>query len=446
MVILALKLYLVFVVLVLLVYAVRHFIFTVNRTVGEQRLYYQDIHDSDLPTVSVLIPMYNEKLVAKDILNAMVSVTYPKGRFEVIPINDHSTDTTGEILDEYALKHPMIKPLHRHKEDDQRGKQAALNEAMQIATGEIIVVFDADYIPQKGCLRDLAVSFIDPEVGAVMGRVIPYNLRPGAPRPVETDPEDTVPDDPKKKKKRKRNLLTRLLDLERTGGYQVDQQARHNLQLMPQYGGTVGAFRKKLVIELGGFDRRVLAEDTDLTYMLYTRGWKVLYANRVECYEQCPEEWRNRRNQIYRWSRGHNHVLFKHFFSVLDSRYLSFREKFDGMLLLCLYLIPFFILTGFADSIVLFFLGEMQIVEWIFIFFFVAGYNTFGNFAPFYQIGSGALLDGSIQRVRLLPFLLFYFIQNIWTINQGLFRAVIDRLGNREVLWDKTERAKSTNQ
>jgi cellulose synthase/poly-beta-1,6-N-acetylglucosamine synthase-like glycosyltransferase len=54
---------------------------------------------------------------------------------------------------------------------------------------------------------------------------------------------------------------------------------------------------------------RVLAEDTDLTYLLYNRGWKVVYANRVECYEESPENWSTRMTQIYRWSRGHNQVL-----------------------------------------------------------------------------------------------------------------------------------------
>ena len=181
-------------------------------------------------------------------------------------------------------------------------------------------------------------------------------------------------------KNTEKNLLTRLLDLERSGGYQVDQQARHNMMLVPQYGGTVGGFRKSIVDSFGGFDTRVLAEDTDLTFLLYTRGWKVSYANRVECYEESPENWISRSTQIFRWSRGHNHVLFKHFFAVIRSPYLRFAEKFDGLLLLCLYLIPFFILSGMIDSMILFFLGEMQIIESIFVFFFVAGYrgNTYG--------------------------------------------------------------------
>jgi cellulose synthase/poly-beta-1,6-N-acetylglucosamine synthase-like glycosyltransferase len=274
MVVLILKAYLLFVVGTMVVYSIRHFIFTLNRLFYEQRIYYQDIIDSDLKSLSVLIPMHNEEKVATHILDLLLETDYDLDKLEIIPINDFSNDRTREILDEYASKYAAIKPLHRYEGD--RGKPAALNAAMERASGEIIIVFDADYLPPKGLLKSIAVCFNDPEVGAVMGRVIPINTG--------------------------KNILTRLLDLERTGGYQVDQQARYNLKLMPQYGGTVGGFRRKEVMELGSFDTRVLAEDTELTYRLSINGWKVLYANRAECYEEAPEEWSVRARQIRRWS------------------------------------------------------------------------------------------------------------------------------------------------
>lgn len=411
-VVLILKIYFVFVIFAMVVYAVRHFVFVSNRMFGEQRIYYQDILDSELPSVSVFIPMHNEENVAANVLDLLIKADFPKEKLEIIPINDNSTDKTAEILDEYASKYPQIKVLHR--KSDERGKPVALNDAIEMAKGEIVIIFDADYLPPKGILRDIAVSFSDPEVGAVMGRVVPVNTN--------------------------KNLLTRCLDLERTGGYQVDQQARYNMRLIPQYGGTVGGFRRELIRSLGGFDPAILAEDTELTFKLFIRGWKVVYANRVECYEESPEQWQIRARQIQRWARGHTQVMFKYLLPLLKSKELAFREKFDGSLLLCIYAVPFILLTGLMNSVALFFLGEMEILSNTMVFLFLGAYNTFGNFASFYQIGIGAVLDGATYRIRLLPFILFNFFFNMWYTSLGFISGVADQVIKRKATWHKTER------
>ncbi len=411
--ILILKIYLIAIILIITMYALRHFLFTLNRAFGEQRLGYQDIIDTDLPSVSVLIPMHNEEKVAENILNALLNADYPQERLKIIPIDDNSSDGTREILKSYHFRYShLIKPLFRES-SQKRGKPSALNNALQIAKGEIIIVFDADYIPPRGIIRDLTTSFLDPEVGIVMGRVIPLNIS--------------------------KNFLTRLFDLERIGGYQVDQQARYNLKLIPQYGGTVGGFRKDLVLRLGGFNPKILAEDTELTIKAYISGVKVCYMNRAECYEEAPETWNARAKQIRRWSRGHNQVMFRYLIPLIKSPYLSLREKIDGVFLLCVYLVPPLFLLGLIDSIILFFLGEMQILSSSFLLF-LSAYNTYGNFAPFYEIGLGAILDGVTYRIFLLPLLLFSFFFNMWYSSLGFFDSLIDLITGRDPTWHKTER------
>ncbi|WP_371381304.1 glycosyltransferase family 2 protein [Sporomusa aerivorans] len=407
-----LKAFLLFTVAIMAVYSIRHFLFTLNRLFGEQRLYYQDIIDSDLPTVSVLIPMHNEEKVAAHILERLLKSDYDQDKFEIIPVNDFSQDGTRNILDYYASRHAFIKPIHRYS--GERGKPAALNDAIVQASGEVIIVFDADYLPPSSILKDIAVCFKDPEVGAVMGRVVPVNT--------------------------KTNLMTRLLDLERSGGYQVDQQARYNLGLLPQYGGTVGGFKRSVVVGLGCFYTDILAEDTELTYRLSLNGWKILYANRAECYEEVPETWEVRARQIRRWSRGHNSVMFRYFLAVLKSPYLSWRERFDGILLLIVYSVPVVLLLGLASSVLLFFLGQMQIFSGLGFLLFIGAYSTFGNFAPFYQVGTACLLDGTSQRILLLPLLVFNFFFNMWYIAKGFADAVIDAITLRKSNWHKTER------
>lgn len=407
-----LKGYLIFTVILMIVYAIRHLLFAYNRTFGRQKLYYNDIYSSRMPKISVLIPMHNEEQVLHYVLDSLLNCDYDRDRLEIIPINDNSTDRTKELLEEYHAKYEFIRPLHR--DCPNRGKPAGLNDAMAIATGEIIIVFDADYRPATDMLKQLAIAFADPSVGAVMGRVIPFNAN--------------------------HNLLTRLINLERSGGYQVDQQARYNMGLLPQYGGTVGGFRKDVLLEMGGFNPAVLAEDTELTFRLYTHGWKVIYANSAECYEETPETWEVRGRQIRRWSRGHNNVMFRYLLPVLISKHMNWKEKLDGILLLLVYAVPFLLALGQLDAIALFFMHEMNILSGWWVLLFIGAYCSFGNFAPFYEIGSALTMDGIKNEIYLLPLIMYNFYFYMWTISLGFLDSIVDLLTGRQVVWAKTIR------
>lgn len=407
-----LKGYLIFTIILMIVYAVRHLLFAYNRTFGRQKLYYNDIYSSRMPKISVLIPMHNEEQVLHYVLDSLLKCDYDRDRLEIIPINDNSTDRTKELLEEYHAKYEFIRPLHR--DCPNRGKPAGLNDAMAIATGEIIIVFDADYRPATDMLKQLAIAFADPSVGAVMGRVIPFNAN--------------------------HNLLTRLINLERSGGYQVDQQARYNMGLLPQYGGTVGGFRKDVLLEMGGFNPAVLAEDTELTFRLYTHGWKVIYANSAECYEETPETWEVRGRQIRRWSRGHNNVMFRYLLPVLITKQMNWKEKLDGILLLLVYAVPFLLALGQLDAIALFFMHEMNILSGWWVLLFIGAYCSFGNFAPFYEIGSALTMDGIKNEIYLLPLIMYNFYFYMWTISLGFLDSIVDLLTGRQVVWAKTIR------
>ena len=404
--------YIIFVIIVMLLYTVRHFFFTIVRLLGRQRLYYNDIVTSRMKHISVLIPMHNEEKVLDTVLTALLECDYDADRLEIIPINDNSTDKTREMLDEYHRKYEFIRPLHRNCAD--RGKPVGLNDAMRMARGEIIIVFDADYRPARSMLKQIALAFEDPQVGAVMGRVIPYNTN--------------------------KNMLTRLINLERSGGYQVDQQARYNLRAIPQYGGTVGGFRRDFLLSTGGFNPKVLAEDTELTYRLITNGWKVVYANSAECYEESPESWNVRGRQIRRWARGHNEVLFRYLIPTITSPYLNLFQKIDGLFLLFIYAVPVLLLFGWGVSLALFFLGRMDIFGGWWVLLFLGVYNAFGNFAPFFEIGAALIIDGLPGEALLLPLMMFNFFFYMWNISLGFFDAVVDIVTGRGVKWDKTIR------
>jgi len=401
------------IVSIMMVYALRHVLFTLSRMFGRQRHPYVDIDSADWPKVTVFIAAHNEEQVIAGCIEALLKSNYPVAQLKIVLVNDRSQDATTAIIDDYAARFPeRITPFHRTS--GKAGKAAALKNALVLAEGDIAIIFDADYVPGRGLLKQLVAPFFDPEVGAVMGRVVPINVGT--------------------------NLLTRLLDLERSGGYQVDQQARMNLRLVPQYGGTVGGVRLSAVASVGGWHDDMLAEDTDITYRLMLNGWKTAYTNRSECYEEVPEDWKVRIKQVKRWSKGHNQVLARYWFKFATSPYLSWRERLDGMLLLMVFVVPPMLLLGWLLAVILYFFNAGSLLTSLIPVFALMAYGTMGNFAAFYQIVVAVLLDGNRRRLRLLPFNLLGFFVSLFSISGSVASLMIDRVLKRDMVWDKTVR------
>jgi cellulose synthase/poly-beta-1,6-N-acetylglucosamine synthase-like glycosyltransferase len=412
---LVLEVFLACVVAVICAYAARQYLFTFNRLFGRQRHPFLDVRTADWPTVTVLVPAHNEEAVIGDALSALLASDYPSDRLTIVPINDRSTDNTALIVDTFAAQFPeRVVPLHRP--DGGQGKAAALAAATNVTKSDIIVVFDADYLPSKGLIKRLVAPFFDPEVGAVMGRVVPQNAG--------------------------RNLLTRLLDLERAGGYQVDQQARMNLSLVPQYGGTVGGVRRAALEHVGGWRTDTLTEDTDLTIRLVVEGWQIVYENRAECYEEVPETWPTRARQIDRWARGHNEVMRRFALTIVRSP-LPLQQRIDGLLLLGVYVLAPLMMLSWLATLFLFYMGRMTALP-VAAVLAIASYATMGNFAAFFEIAAALRLDGNRERVRLLPFLGLGFFVSLVTVSL----AAIPRFRPRgsapmPPTWHKTPRCRA---
>ena len=401
------------IVIIMMIYGVRHMIFTINRLVGEQRHPYLDISIAQWPMITVFIAAHNEEKVIAGCIEALLNTDYPIDRLKIIPVNDRSQDSSARIIDSYVERFPgRISPFHRVS--GKAGKSAALKDALAFSEGDIAIIFDADYVPGRGLLKQLVAPFFDPEIGAVMGRVVPINV--GS------------------------NLLTRMLDLERSAGYQVDQQARMNLRLLPQYGGTVGGVRLSAVEAVGGWHDDTLAEDTDITFRLMLNGWKTVYTNRSECYEEVPEEWRIRIKQVVRWAKGHNQVMARYWWKFATSSYLTLAQRVDGLLLLFVFLIPLIMLLGWVIALSLYFLNAGSLLTELIPVFALLIYGTLGNFAAFFEIVVAVLVDGNRRRLRLLPFNLLGFFISLFAISRAVWSLAMDGLLKREMVWDKTVR------
>jgi cellulose synthase/poly-beta-1,6-N-acetylglucosamine synthase-like glycosyltransferase len=231
--------------------------------------------------------------------------------------------------------------------------------------------------------------------------------------------------------------------MERMGGYRVDQEARNTLGLIPQFGGTVGGFRNSIMQRLGGFDEKMLTEDTDLTFHIVLLGYKIRYVGEAECYEEAVESWPAYWKQRHRWARGHIQVCMKHVFNVLKSKRLNHREKIDGVLLLNVYFVPVVTFFSFFISICLMMLGAPQLVTSTWFFVPITFYSFVGNFAPFFEICIGAYLDNRSRTQWLAPFLFFAFVYNLLICTKASFDILVGKLLGRKQDWAKTSHSGS---
>jgi cellulose synthase/poly-beta-1,6-N-acetylglucosamine synthase-like glycosyltransferase len=191
---------------------------------------------------------------------------------------------------------------------------------------------------------------------------------------------------------------------------------------------------------VGGFDGNILAEDTELTFRLRLQGWRVVYANRAECYEEVPQTWPVRIRQIRRWAIGHTQCFMRFAWKMLTARGIHPLERIDSVMLLGVYLIGPLLALAFADSFFLFFCGCLTVVSAFLMTFAIIAFNAVGNFASFFQIGTAVLLDGSGERVRLLPLNVLNFALSIVVVTEALTTHAVLRVFGRRTIWHKTDR------
>jgi len=159
------------IVSVMLIYGVRQILYAFTRVLRTQRYPYEGLQQAQWPDITVFIAAHNEDKVIADCITALLQTDYPKDKLRIVPVNDRSEDKTELIIDAYALLYPeLIQPFHRR--DGKPGKAAALKDAMRF-TRAISHSFLMPITRHHLALRQLVAPFFDPEVGAVMGHVVP---------------------------------------------------------------------------------------------------------------------------------------------------------------------------------------------------------------------------------------------------------------------------------
>ncbi len=232
-----------------------------------------------LPRVTVQLPVYNERFVVAELLDAVCALRYPRHLLQ-IQILDDSDDATRIILERIvAEKQALGEPVEYIRRPTRTGyKAGALQAGLRRASGELIAVFDADFTPQPDFLDQVVHYFTDPSVGLVQTRWTYRN--------------------------RNASILTRLQAILLDGHFVFEHGARSRSGRFFNFNGTAGVLRKAAIEDAGGWQHDTLTEDTDLSYRAQLRGWKFLYASHVEAPSELPTDMASFQVQQYRWAKG----------------------------------------------------------------------------------------------------------------------------------------------
>jgi len=236
-------------------------------------------HFSNLPRVTVQLPIFNEQYVVDRLLDAVCRLAYPKDKLD-IQLLDDSTDETVEVarilVDRYAaLGHPVV---YVHRDNREGYKAGALEAGLKTARGEFVAIFDADFVPPPDFLMKCIHHFTDPKVGMVQTRWTHIN--------------------------RNYSLLTQVEAILLDGHFVLEHSGRARSGVFFNFNGTAGMWRRRAIDEAGGWEHDTLTEDTDLSYRAQLKGWKFLYLQDVECPAELPVEMTAFKTQQARWAKG----------------------------------------------------------------------------------------------------------------------------------------------
>jgi cellulose synthase/poly-beta-1,6-N-acetylglucosamine synthase-like glycosyltransferase len=232
-----------------------------------------------LPTITIQLPVFNERYVIERLINNIVLMDYPAEKLQ-IQLLDDSTDDTRDIalqmVNDYQGKGIPIEYVHRTKREGY--KAGALRDGLQTATGEFIAIFDADFLPRPDFLRLTIPYFLNEKIGVVQTRWEHIN--------------DNY------------SLLTRLQAFLLNTHFTIEQSGRQSGKYFLQFNGTAGIWRRKTIEDAGGWEADTLTEDLDLSYRAQLKGWEIVYCQEITSPSELPVDMHGLKSQQFRWMKG----------------------------------------------------------------------------------------------------------------------------------------------
>jgi cellulose synthase/poly-beta-1,6-N-acetylglucosamine synthase-like glycosyltransferase len=231
------------------------------------------------PRVTVQLPIYNERYVIERLIETIAQFDYPRELLEIQVLDDSSDETQAVARRCVGRYRELGVPItYIHREGRQGFKAGALQEGLRSARGELVAIFDADFIPPADFLRRTVPYFLDPKLAMVQTRWSYIN--------------------------RSYSPLTEVEAILLDGHFAIEHSSRFRSGVFFNFNGTAGVWRRTAIDDAGGWQHDTLTEDTDLSYRAQLRGWHFLYLPEIDCPSELPVEMNAFKAQQARWAKG----------------------------------------------------------------------------------------------------------------------------------------------
>ena len=385
-------------------------------------LYYMQVEKTggrvplkEYPMVSILVPAHNESIVISRTVRALLRFDYPKDKYEIIVINDNSTDDTEQKLQAIQQEFPDRRLLVVSTDNvvGGTGKSNALNIGFSLSKGSVIAIYDADNTPEPQALTILVENLMaDPKRGAVIGKFRTRN--------------------------RNASILTRFVNIETLAYQCMNQAGRYFYFKLCTIPGTNYVIRRSIIEEIGGWDPKALSEDTEISFRLYRMGYYIQHMPLAVTWEQEPHLLSVWFRQRTRWAKGNLYVLVKNFKYAFDPH--AGKMRLDVIYYLIVYIL---MLSALVISDAVFFTGILGFTH-----------VTLGGFSTLLWVMAILVFVVNIMLTLVtekneftlesaaLALLMLFTYSKLWVfvVVKALWMSVSDAVAGKQAVWDKTVR------
>ncbi|MGB3592066.1 MAG: cellulose synthase family protein [Nonlabens sp.] len=272
----------------------------------DERLSFDDLEEVAIPYVTIQLPVFNEMYVMERLLDNIARLEYPRNKLEIQVLDDSTDETVASTASHISRLAALGLDIKHITRSDRTGfKAGALKEGLKTAKGEVIAIFDADFLPKPDWLKKTVPYFTDPEIGVVQTRWGHLN--------------------------RDFSILTQVQAFALDAHFTLEQVGRNSKGHFINFNGTAGLWRRETIVDAGNWEGDTLTEDLDLSYRAQLKNWKFKYLEEVTTPAELPIVISAARSQQFRWNKGGAENFRKMFKRVVGSN-LGLKTKIHGVL------------------------------------------------------------------------------------------------------------------